>query len=156
MRKSELQSHARLAQISILSDVFLPLSLSFLVDLIRKKSSSACRTYLDQEQKLSVILSVLLISAVFKIVYIVLGFPRWHGDKEPAFQCRRLGFDPWVRKIPCRKKWQPTPVFLPGESHTQRSLVVYSPWGCRELNRTEQLSTHIHPIIPLLPCYCCW
>ena len=76
MRKSELQSHARLAQVLILSDVFLPLSLSFLVDLIRKKSSSACRTYLDQEQKLSVILSVLLISAVFKIVYIVLGFPR--------------------------------------------------------------------------------
>ena len=76
MRESELQSHARLAQVLILSDVFLPLSLSFLVDLIRKKSSSACRTYLDQGQKLSVILSVLLISAVFKIVYIVLGFPR--------------------------------------------------------------------------------
>ena len=76
MRESELQSHARLAQISILSDVFLPLSLRFLVGLIRKKSSSACRTYLDQEQKLSVILSVLLIPAVFKIVYIVLGFPR--------------------------------------------------------------------------------
>ena len=76
MRESELQSHARLAQISILSDVFLPLSLRFLVGLIRKKSSSACRTYLDQEQKLSVILSVFLIPAIFKIVYIVLGFPR--------------------------------------------------------------------------------
>ena len=52
MRESELRSHARLARILVLSDVFLPLSLSFLVDLIRKKSSSACRTYLDQEQKL--------------------------------------------------------------------------------------------------------
>ena len=41
----------------------------------------------------------------------------------------RRGFDPWVRKIPWRKKWQPTPVFLPGDPRGQRSLVVYSPWG---------------------------
>ena len=46
-----------------------------------------------------------------------------------ACQFRRLGFNPWVRKIPWRRKWQWTPVFLPGESHGQRSLVGYSPWG---------------------------
>ena len=46
-------------------------------------------------------------------------------------QCRRHGFDSWVGKIPWRRKWQPTPVFLPGESHGQRSLVGYSPWGCK-------------------------
>ena len=40
---------------------------------------------------------------------------------------KRHGFNPWVRKIPCRRKWQPTPIFLPGESHGQRSLVGYSP-----------------------------
>jgi len=40
----------------------------------------------------------------------------------------RCGFDPWVRKIPWRRAWQPTPVFLPGESHGQRSLVGYSLW----------------------------
>ena len=52
------------------------------------------------------------------------------GDKEPTCQCRRhkrYGFDPWVRKIPWRRTWQPTPVFLPGESHGQRKLVGYSP-----------------------------
>ena len=43
--------------------------------------------------------------------------------KESACQCRRLGFNPWVRKIPWRRKWQPTPVFLPEEFHGQRSLV---------------------------------
>ena len=44
-------------------------------------------------------------------------------------QCRRPGFDPWVRKIPWRREWLPTPVFLPGKSHGQRSLAGYSPWG---------------------------
>ena len=44
---------------------------------------------------------------------LLLGIPRWHSGKESACQCRRLGFDPWVRKIPWRKKRQPTPVFLP-------------------------------------------
>jgi len=42
-------------------------------------------------------------------------------------QCRRRGFDPWVGKLPWRRGWQPTPVFLPGESHGQRSLAGYSP-----------------------------
>ena len=40
------------------------------------------------------------------------------------------GFNPWVRKIPWRREWQPTPLVLPGEFHGQRSLVGYSPWGC--------------------------
>ena len=48
------------------------------------------------------------------------------------------GFDPWVGKIPWRRKWQPTPVFLPGESHGQRSLVGYSPWGRKESDMTER------------------
>ena len=48
-------------------------------------------------------------------------------------------FDPWVQKIPWRRKWQPTPVFLPGESHGLRSLVGCSPWGRKELDTTEQL-----------------
>ena len=51
----------------------------------------------------------------------------------------RIGFDPWVGTIPWRKEWQPTPVFLPGESHGQRSLAGYSPWGHKESDRTEQL-----------------
>ena len=47
-------------------------------------------------------------------------------------------FDPWVGKISWRRAWQPTPVFLPGESHGQKSLAGYSPWGRRESDRTEK------------------
>ena len=47
------------------------------------------------------------------------------------------GFNPWVGKIPWRKKWQHTPVFLPGESHGQRSLAGYSPWGFKESDKTD-------------------
>ena len=60
--------------------------------------------------------------------------------KTPAGQCRRHTFDPWVGKIPWRRKWQPTPVLLPGQSHGQRSLVGYR-WGRKESDRTEQLNT---------------
>ena len=65
--------------------------------------------------------------------------------KESAYQCRRYkrsGFHPWVGKIPWIRKWQPAPVFLPGESHGQRNLAGYSPWDGKESGKTEQL-THI-------------
>ena len=66
---------------------------------------------------------------------------RWFSGKEPTCQCRRPGFHPWVRTIPWRKKWQPTPVFLPGKSHGQRSLVGYSLWGRRKV-KYERLNNH--------------
>ena len=50
--------------------------------------------------------------------------------------------EPWIRKIPWRRKWQPTPVFLPGESHGWRSVVGYSPWGRKESDTTERLHFH--------------
>ena len=50
------------------------------------------------------------------------------------------GFDPWVRKIPRRRSWQPTPVLWPGELHGQRSLADCSPWGPKELDMTERLT----------------
>ena len=53
-----------------------------------------------------------------------------------------VGSIPRVRRIPWKRKWQPTPVFLPGKSHGQRSLLDYSPWGCKESDTTEQLSVH--------------
>ena len=52
--------------------------------------------------------------------------------------------DPWVRKIPWREERQPTPGLLPGKSHGQRSLAGCSPWGRRELDMTERLSTAQH------------
>ena len=68
--------------------------------------------------------------------------PKWHSGKESACQCRRRhrrrGFDSWVRKIPWRRKWQPAPVCLPGESHGQRSLESYRSWGRRESDTTER------------------
>ena len=54
-------------------------------------------------------------------------------------KCRRPGFDPWVGKIPWKRKWQPTPVFLPGESHEQRNLAGYGLLGCKESDTTERL-----------------
>ena len=59
----------------------------------------------------------------------VIGLSWWFSGKESACQCRRCGFDLWVGKIPWRRKQQPTPVFLPGEFHGQRSLVGYSSWS---------------------------
>ena len=59
--------------------------------------------------------------------------------------------------MPWRRKWQPTPVFLPGESHWQRSLVNYSPWGCKKSDITEQLThTHTHTQTHgmILRCWC--
>ena len=61
---------------------------------------------------------------------VVKNPPASAGDLEMWVQS-------WVRKIPWRRAWQPTPVFLPGESHEQRSLVDYSPWGRKELDTTE-------------------
>ena len=59
--------------------------------------------------------------------------------KNPPANAGDPGMEPWVRKIPWRRKWQPTPVFLPGKSRGRRSLVDYSPWGCKELDTTELL-----------------
>ena len=55
-------------------------------------------------------------------------------------KCRKPGFSLWVGKIPWRRKWQPTPVFLPGKSHGRKSLVSYSPRGRKKLDTTEKLS----------------
>ena len=74
----------------------------------------------------------------FKIGIMV--FPDGASGKEFACHCRRcerFRFNPWVRKMPWRRAWQPTPVFLPGESHGQRSLAGYSPWGRKELDMIE-------------------
>ena len=80
--------------------------------------------------------------AVFDVVsYGGRGFP--DGTSGKASQCRRCkrcGFSPWVGKIPWRKEWLPTPVFLPGESQGQRSLAGFSPRGHKDLDTIERLS----------------
>ena len=66
--------------------------------------------------------------------------PWYHRWQRIYLQCDRPGFDPWVKRIPQRREWQPTPIFLPGESHGQRSLVGYRPWSCKESDTTEWLT----------------
>ena len=68
------------------------------------------------------------------------GLRQWLSGKESSFQCRRLGLDLKSQGDPLRRKWQPTPVSLPGKSHGQKSLVGYSARGCKELDTTEQLN----------------
>ena len=74
------------------------------------------------------------------------GFPGDSAEKECTCQFRRRGFNPWIGKIPWRKKWQPTLVFLPGKAHGQRNLAGYSPWGCKRVWVTKQVQTIDHKI----------
>ena len=60
-----------------------------------------------------------------------MDFPGASVVKNQPAKCRRLEFDPWVGQIPWRRKWQPTPVSLPGKSYGQRNLADYSSWGCK-------------------------
>ena len=81
------------------------------------------------------------------LLVVSLGLPRWCSGRESACQCRRhrrCGFNPWAGTIPWRRKRQLTPVFLPRESHGQRSLAGYSPWGRKKSDTTEHTHTHTH------------
>ena len=91
------------------------------------------------------------IQVLYRIADLSLGT----SGKEPSCQCRRCkshGFDPWIRKIPWRKAWQPTPVFLPGESYGQRSLVGYGPYCHRVRHDSRDLGcTQTYPYKYLIP-----
>ena len=71
-------------------------------------------------------------------------FPGGSDSKESVCNAGDLRFNPWFGKIPWRREWQPTPMFLPGEFHGQGSLVGYSPWGLKELDVTEKLTLSLH------------
>ena len=94
-----------------------------------------------------VVLSIIENRYVFK-----LWLPRW---LRIHLQCRRCRFDLWVGKIPWRRAWQSTPVFLPGEAHGQSSLADYGPCGLEEsstVNATEHICTHVLKSLFLLNC----
>ena len=81
--------------------------------------------------------------SIIQFEHLNLGFPGGSGE-ESSFQgrrCKRRRFDAWVGKIPLSRECQPTLVFLPGEFQGQRNLVGYSPWGCKEMDRTEHILT---------------
>ena len=70
------------------------------------------------------------------LVYVqYMGLLWWISSKQSTCQCRRYGFDPWIEKIPWIRKWQPTPLFLPGKSNRQRSLAGYGPWRHKSQTR---------------------
>ena len=90
---------------------------------------------------------------VYKLMYITRWawasqLAQWLKIRLPIQETLRYEFKLWVGKIPWRRKWQPTPVFLPWKSHGLRSLVGYSPCGCKELDMTEWF--HFHFFIFLL------
>ena len=72
-----------------------------------------------------------------QVALVLKNLPANAGDARDVSLTSGLGSSPW------RRAWQPTPEFLPGESHGQRSLVGISPWGCKELDRTEVTEQHI-------------
>ena len=88
-----------------------------------------------------------------KSLLVKLSYPWWLRGSSVCLEFRRPGFNPWVGKIPWRRKWQPTPVLLPGESHGGRSLVGYSPWGHKESDMTERLYLLTYQTVTHLP-YC--
>ena len=70
---------------------------------------------------------------------------QWQRICPQCRRCKRCRFYlSWARRIPWRRKWQPTPGLLPGKLHRQRRLVGYSPWGHKESGTTERLSKHIN------------
>ena len=84
---------------------------------------------------------------------VFIGLPRWWSGRESTCQCRRCKghrFDPWVRKIPQRREWQPPPVFLPREFHGQRNLMGCSPRGLKGSDITEHACKHIHYLLSTL------
>ena len=76
---------------------------------------------------------------------VIRGIPLWFSSTESTCNAGDMPYNPWVGKIIWKRKWQPTPVFLPGESHGQRSLAAYSPWGCKESNVTGRLRPYNTP-----------
>ena len=72
---------------------------------------------------------VSIMSPVLSVEFFTTNFPDSSDCKKNCLQYRRSVFNPWVGKIPWRRKWQLTPIFLPGKSCGQRSLAGYSPWG---------------------------
>ena len=90
------------------------------------------------------------------------GFPGGSVVKNPPAnerECWRHGFNPWVKKTPWRRKWQPTPVFLPGGFYGQKSLASYNPYGPKESDMPEQLALFVEGheaykgILPRVSCF---
>ena len=104
--------------------------------------------------------SLIFFEAIAIVLFFLecLRFLGCTSDKESTCQYRRRrrhGFHPWVRKIPWRRAWHPIPVFLPGESHGQRSLAGCSPWGRKDNHPFLELEQDSTPLTSLGPAGLC-
>ena len=94
-------------------------------------------------------------SFYFSLISSPIKFPRWLSGKYRSH--KRCGFNPWVGKIPQRRKWQLTPIFLPGKFHGQRILVAYSPWESQRVGHdwahipVKELSKNMHNTLISFP-----
>ena len=116
--------------------------MGFLVSFLRQFPSPEIRERLSPLRKAAFSSGGCEVHPRIGCLWASEGLPRWLSGRESAYQCKRRGryqFDPWVGKILWRRKWQPTTVFFRGKYYRQRSLVGYSPWGCKELDRTEHM-----------------
>ena len=111
--------------------LFLPIFL-FTFQIGSFKHNMAVPCFFTKDEKLKQPLST------FRMLRQHHGLPSSSDGKSIHLQCRLGHINPWVGKIPWRRKWQLTPVFLPGEFHGQRSLAGYSPWGRKKLDMTER------------------
>ena len=131
--------------VSLLHTYFIPSSLSLLI-LYPILPFFASLFPLGTTSVVFFFLFVYLWVCFCLATYSCLDFPGGSSGKESTCQWRRWrsGFSPWVGKILWRRKWQPTPLFLPGEAHGQRSLVGYSPMGSQRVSHNW---THTHKVL---------
>ena len=97
-------------------------------------ADTLCFSFFISQIIVSVSKSTVFFFFFFNQSIVDLRLPRWLSGKRTHLPSKRCSFSPWIGKIPWRRKWQPTPVFLSGKSHGQRSLVGYSPGGRKELD----------------------
>ena len=107
---------------------------------LRLPTESVFQSYFFVEEKVNTLEVFLKMSK-----HIKWGFPGSSVIQNPPANAGGCGFNSWVRMILWRRKWQPTPVFLPGKSHGQRNLEGYSPWVHEQLNSPEQSCKYFKP-----------
>ena len=91
---------------------------------------------------------------IFAYIFKYIDFPGGSDSKASVYNAGSLGLIPESGRFPWRRKWHPSPVFLPGKPHGQRSLVGYSPWGRKELDTTEQLHFHFQMYRSIILFFC--
>ena len=127
-----MPEHTGLTQLSLCCQALLPPSDNASLPSVLSRSS-AHDPALDAGSLLSIHSPLHTTSKSFPLICFRAHIPICDcyslSGKESTCKCKRCRFNPWVGKIPWRRKWQPTPVSLPGESHGQRSLGDYIPWG---------------------------